>query len=206
MLCYRCGKETKKSLCEECFLELNPIKLKEIKLIACDCGRYKQKNIWKENKINSVINKVVLENLILPKGASIKKLFVDVIKTERNKIIFEVKASVKFNEKEILNFFTGEIKLDKQLCNTCRKLKSYEAILQFRGFEPNIKEIDTNLISKIEKTNYGLDIYIINKGYARKIAKKFKKIGYDTKESQKLFGIDESGRRKSRITISIRKK
>lgn len=205
MLCYRCGKETNKGLCEECFLELNPIKLKEIELIVCDCGRYKQKNIWREEEINSVITKLILENLILPKDILIKKLTVDIIKIEKNRIIFEVKASLKFNEKEISKLFMDEIKLSKEVCNNCRKLQSYDAILQFRDFEPNIKEIDSNLISKVEKTKYGLDIYITKKNYARKIAKKFKKIGFKVKESQKLFGIDESGRRKSRITISIRK-
>ncbi len=202
MLCPRCGKETKQGLCEKCFFELKPIKLEKIELLMCSCGNYKTRVEWKNN-VNEFLSKRVRKNLIVPDGVSIEDIEV-VPKIEEKKIILEVKVNMLFAGRKISQTLKDEIRIKKGTCETCGSLRGFTAILQFRDFEPEIS-IKPEFLTKAERTKNGLDFYITKKEYAREIAKKFKKRGFEVKESHTLFGIDESGKRRSRLTISVRK-
>jgi len=202
MLCPRCGKETKLGLCEKCFFELKPIKLEKIELLMCSCGNYKTRVEWKNN-VDVFLNKTVRKNLMVPDGVSIENIDV-VSKLEGKKMMLDVKIDMLFAGRKISQTLKDEIRIKNGTCETCGSLRGFTAILQFRDFEPEIS-IRPEVLTKAERTKNGLDFYITKKEYAREIAKKFKKMGFEVKESHTLFGIDDSGKRRSRLTISVRK-
>ncbi len=202
MLCPRCGKETRQGLCEKCFFETKPIKLERIELSMCSCGNYLNRGEWKNN-LGDFLNKMIKKNLVVPDGVSIEGIEV-VPKLDNKRMLLEIKINMLFAGRKISQTLNEEIRIKNATCDTCGSLRGFTAILQFRDFEPEIS-IKPEFLTKAERTKNGLDFYITKKEYAREIAKKFKKQGFEVKESHTLFGIDESGRRKSRLTISVRK-
>jgi len=209
MLCPRCGKETKFGFCKDCLSNLNPIKLKKIEISFCSsCGNYNYKGIPLFENVEEKVKEIVKKKLIVPEIFSLKEVKVSFPKFERKKIVMEIKviAEIKSSKEEVIQKFEEEIKVKGDMCKNCKELKSYLAILQFRNFMPKIK-IKSEFTYKIDKKKEGIDFYITRKEYAREIAKKFRNNkNFDIKETQKLIGIDKkTGKRKSRLTISIRR-
>ena len=114
------------------------------------------------------------------------------------------------------------INLRKQLCKTCfaKKGKVYDCIIQLRTDE-NVDELyrkikkllDTMFpyeirekIVDVVKLDEGIDIYLIGHNVGRKIVKKLEKMFSisEKKESHKIYGVDERGKKKSRLTILLR--
>jgi NMD protein affecting ribosome stability and mRNA decay len=223
-LCPMCGKEeVKKGLCIECFLKLHPpVKLKKFSLKRCNCGRYFYHGKWKSN-LENTLEKIVKENLVIPREIVLKDMKV---KTEFTKDGGEVLVELTFRgsygsedeevserEEKGTNSKHLKVKIEKIVCDVCkRQFRYYEAILQFRDFEPTkMKQIGSmvnrEFVSDIQEVKKGLDFFITRRGYAKQIAKQFrsKKEEFQVKESEKLVGRTEDGKRKSRLTISIRK-
>lgn len=203
-LCPNCGKEVEKGLCRGCFLKLHPVKVKEFSLKVCDCGRYIDHGKWKSG-LEKSLQRIVKRKLVIPREVTLKRIQILSKKTRKKEISLQIEIKGRYQNKELVQKINSGVGVKKELCDVCGKRDQYyEAIIQFRGFEPEIK-INHNWISEIRKTRDGLDFYITEKGYARKIAKEFRKKNFKVKESEKLFGRNKSGKRKSRLTISIRK-
>lgn len=203
-ICPGCGKEVKKGFCKECFLKLHPFRLKDILIKSCSCGRYFYRVEWREN-LEKDLPWIVKRNLLLPEDITLKEVNLLANKKVKGGIKIEVEVKGKYQDEEITKRIPYRIKVEKSQCDRCQKRPEYyEAIMQLRG-EPLVK-ISPNQVSNVVKVRGGFDFYLKDKGYARKVAKEFKKKDFQIKESEKLMGIRANGKRKSRLTISVKQK
>lgn len=204
-LCPNCGKEVKGGFCQDCFLKLHPVRLKELSLKICNCGKFFYKGEWGTDLERSLV-RVVRENLILPREIKLWRTSILGMRIGKKEIFLEIEVRGEYHGEKIMQRINSRIKIEKIQCDECgRRPEYYEAIIQFRGFEPKVR-IEEKWVSGVKKIHHGLDFYLADKGYARQVAKEFGKKGFRVKESEKLMGIMKSGKRKSRLTISIKPK
>ena len=198
MFCPRCGKESD-GICIDCLLKEKPIFMKKIELKICKCGRFYyggRWNPWVE------IDKIIRENLVCPDRIGVENLSIRK-RLLGDRIHLNLRVEGKFEGKGFVTEICDEIKINRTACPICSRQQYYEAILQFRTNYNPLDEIDGEFISKIEKLQNGFDIYIKSSQYARKIRKRFEKMGFITRESEKLIG-KKDGRNVYRLSISIK--
>lgn len=188
----------------ECLLEEKPIELKNIELDICKCGRYCFKGSWGEG-MGREIPRIVRENLVVPMGIEIMDMGVKhEIKGDRVLVRAEIHGI--YNEKEFRKSLEFQILLKRVSCPICSRIKGdyYEAILQFRTkYRPTLKDINPEMISRIEEVRGGVDFYLVDGKYAHQIKRKFKERGFYVKESSKLIGRKQ-GKTTCRVSVSIK--
>ncbi len=215
MFCPRCGKEGEefKGLCLKCYLNENPLRVKDISLKLCNCGNIYYKGNW--SMIEDIdINKIIENNIIIPERIMINKIKTksDLNKFRDNiggkRICIDVSITGRYYGRIFRKTISVEIKTKKDTCPSCRKISDgyYESILQFRVKSPHKlieKEIDISKITKIEIVKGGVDLYIVSSSYGRSVAKKLKEKGFLIKESSKITGRRD-GKHIYRTSISIK--
>lgn len=205
MFCPRCGKKTKNlGLCVNCYLDLNPIYIKNFSIFQCPkCSRFFYKT-WNEN----IDPMQIIRNIKLPDDTQ-GKITISEQVISKDKLDFSVKIFGKYNDENFEKEISGSAKIIKKICDVCRKTSSgyYEAILQFRGNEKHVKNgfkfIDKKFISKIEEVKNGVDVYLISKDFANSLIKIFSNFGAQIKLSKSIGGVKQ-GMRVYRKTILIR--
>ncbi|RLI91875.1 MAG: hypothetical protein DRO89_03160 [Candidatus Altiarchaeales archaeon] len=202
MLCPRCGRKSY-GLCIDCFLEENPVKLRDIKLSLCTCGNYLYRGRW-SRKITDSIERIVEKNLIVPSEIRLKGMRV-LPRFRGSRIDLEIWVSGLYGGREFRKKFDTSIEIERRECPECSKLSSdyYEAVIQFRTKKP-VTDLDLNprFISKIKRVRGGFDLYVISSGYARQLRRRFDDLGFQIRESSKLVG-KKNGKNVYRISISI---
>ncbi len=182
--CYKCGKTTEnleEGLCENC----RNIKVKVVEITFCvKCGKIKEGKLWKKKEIKKAIK---------------DKLNAREINFENNMAVTQ-KGKIKF-----------EVKTKKEICVACSRFAGgyYESVLQLRGFSQEEIEKIFSFIQeefRFEKTKHGIDVYLMHKPLAEKIARKIKRIfkNIEIKKSYKLVTVKD-GKRVYRNYVSVRK-
>lgn len=153
---------------------MNEIKpdIREIVIVKCNlCNRISFNKSWKNIDEEKLIYAAIKNSLDEYRGRIIKIGYEPKgIARVKYKIVIP-KVGTKY---DLLNI---TINVKKQKCPQCIKILGgyYEAVIQIRGQERNklvkrlFKVIDKKMITKVEETKNGKDIYIIDKKYAKKI-------------------------------------
>ena len=233
--CPKCGKkETKNNplvpeICQECFSKNDPLlkNYKEQKIIICpSCDSFMDKNKWlpklsnnKELNVKEIIKQILPEKLKFSSSVKITSTTIgfDDSRFKKSGVIqVFVALKGKINDIESKDEYTLPVRIEKSLCNDCKKSNSsyYEAIIQVRPkddvlldfIETDIKENSRISVSKFEESKHGYDLYITSKSYLKNILPKVKsKFNIESKISKTLFGKKE-GKDVYRITLLIRLK
>lgn len=182
--CYRCGKVTddlEEGLCKDC----RGMITKTVEITICaKCGKIKEGKVWKSKQIESAIkDKLDAREIDLEKN---------IAKTRKGEIRFETK-------------------IKKEICTRCSRFASgyYESVLQLRNFSTEEIQRIFSIINeefRIEENKHGIDIYLMRKPLAEKIARKIKRIfkNIEIKKSFELVTVKD-GKRVYRNYISVRK-
>jgi len=205
MLCPKCGKETRKGLCEECFLERDPIGMKDVELIICTtCNQFRYKGKWNSN-LDRFMEGIIRDNLVHHHDIEIKEI--DFSSEEnRNRLELDIDITGEYASEKFKTSLKSSIKPDKSQCKDCSRRSSgyYEAILQFRIKKtPTDKDVDPRYVAKAEKVRGGYDFYITALKYAKQIAANYSKNGYKTGQSPMHAGVRD-GKDFYRFSISIK--
>jgi len=211
-ICIICGKEAAiENFCTDCFLNQKDLfYINNFDLKICQCNSYFSERDWKHfENLDETVKKIVEDN-IKTEYKIIKKLIK--LKKIGNKYHVEIICrgyiypckKIKGERKNIV------VKIKTVKCDRCKKLSGgyYESVLQLRtkkDFLEKTKFLDhyRNSISNIEKIKEGYDIFLLEKGVAKKIANEFKLLGLKIKITNKLFGV-RKGKRIYRVYYSIK--
>lgn len=231
--CPKCGRSYSPkevfigNLCIDCYLEENPLfKTPErITVTICKtCGSVRSGSKWIETYSKDEILKLVED-----KVRSETILGFDNVKLHVNLGILdfglrEVEVIGEASVGGVKRVQTKTLKLDVRAahCPKCsrRLIGSYDAILQVRSSKGKLssrelREIKeaiklaglkhrSNIVS-VEEVEGGLDIKTLTRNTARELARVLReRFGAKILETYKRTGIDSSGRRVSKLTISVR--
>ena len=204
MFCHSCGKKTSEmGLCVECFLKNNPIKVKDIEIPICACGRYSHEANWNFG-IEKALKKMISENIVASPDIKVEDVKVEpVFEEKRIKLRIAIKGI--YRGEEFFEEQEKDIKKNRVTCPVCSRITSsyYEAVVQFRVPVNAKKILDGELVTRTEKVAGGFDAYVTSAGYARKLGKDFARKGYIVKKSAKLVG-KKNGEDLYRTFISIK--
>ncbi len=198
------------------------------------CGSYKYQGKWNPglNTLENTLREylfIMLTNKIKPttyiEEAWIENITLPTeIKTKNGNIKASIKIGGKSGNVLVYEEKLVDIKLLPTICPKClakRSKTSFEAIVQIRGSSGHLnemlrdsirrfikEEVESKLrdsIVEIKDLKEGFDLTIYDQVSARIIASKLKKAFLaKVVESHKLVGRRPDGKRKSRITISVR--
>jgi len=202
--CPKCGKETEKfynNLCSECFLESKSSISKLPKYFVIRKCKICEKYQMDDKLFNSEEEALEEEIRKFFKDKSIASIS---FRIHKNKTSITIKSNFDDLEKEEVADISLVFK--KIVCKYCSMKNSgyYQAILQLRLpkellgkiIDEIVKQISLenqfnpqSFISKVEKKNEGVDIYLGSKESANNVANLLKnKFGVKTKLSRKLAG------------------
>ncbi len=233
--CARCGKEEDEKtriigyLCVDCYIKERDIANlpKRIDLIICpNCGSVKVGDSWlpaEDFRHDLVIPlSIILSSRLRPAGEMSEVEIKDINIVEREHRMFaEVRISGRVEDIELTKTYIVEVDIIKKLCPLClaQKTKSYEAVIQVRGYpklsHEKIREIKRyievlpetikNFISDIEESKWGIDIKVASKNIAFNLANNLIKEyrGYIAGVSDEDIRASASGRFSKKI-ISVR--
>ena len=205
MFCHSCGRKTKEmGLCIECFLKKVPIKVNEIQIPVCACGRYSYEANWIQG-IERSLEKIVKENIVASPDITITEVKVDKPVFGEKWIRIGITYKGIYKGVEFTEALEKDIRKTKISCPVCSRITSsyYEAVVQFRIPVNARKVLDGEFVTRTEKVPGGFDAYVTSAGYARKLGKDFSKKGYIVKKSAKLVG-KKNGEDLYRTFISIK--
>ncbi|MDD5111272.1 MAG: NMD3-related protein [Candidatus Altiarchaeota archaeon] len=200
-MCPKCGRESK-GVCLECFLEAHPLEAGEVKVLSCACGRLRHRDRW-DARLED-IGKYVEKGLKAPFEVTLKSVRVAPV-LEGSNLALDIAVEGVYKGEPFKRTITGAAKVQKTTCPTCsRKSGGYfEAVLQFRCPLPELP-LDERQIAKVEKSDGGLDYYLLSNNYARGYASQLSRKGYAVKSSNKAFSMRD-GQSVYRIYYSIKK-
>jgi len=205
MICPNCGKETRKGLCRDCFLERNPIRVKDVGVVICNnCSRFLYKSKWNRN-LDRFLDRIIEGGLVHHPDIEIRWMDFEWEK-KGGRIYLDIEITAGYEGEEFKTGLNSTIKIEKKLCLDCSRRSGgyYEAILQFRIKEaPTEKDVHPKYVARAEKVRGGFDFYITSLRYARQTASHYRDKGYKTKESPKLAGV-RNGKRFYRFSISVK--
>ena len=231
-ICIECGKEVAElydGLCRECYIKSYTFTdlPGRIYLTTCPkCGRVRYKNSWREESIDNAIRKAIKGSLTVAPELEGHSISLSCRVKGKSVYICTISITGTFKGLEITEEKITEIIVKKELCRSCsRKAGHYfEAILQIRGDRrvptdkemneiiDEIKENMNNLkkqgkeifITKIVPTRGGVDIYISDRGFTKKMVQALhNKLGGTIKTTSKQSGMKD-GRTQYRMTYLLR--
>ena len=204
-VCPKCGATDKEkefigSFCVDCYPHGIRLRRNKITIVRCPhCGRVKVDDKWVK-ELDRAIKRLV------------KKITIgDYEEVDVNVDSGKITYTLDIGDRTIKITKQIKIEVKNQSCDVCSRRFSgyYEAIIQIRGEDKEIKlakdRIITELekqtfISKIEEVRGGVDIYIGKKSIVDKL---LNRLGYKYKKTYKLYGRKE-GREVYRTTYLIR--
>lgn len=201
-LCPKCGRESK-GVCLECFLSAHPIETGEVKVLSCACGRLRHRDRW--DAVLEEIGRFVRKGLKVPFEITLRNVSVNPVLDGGN-LTLDITVDAEYKGEPFKRTISGAAKVQKTTCPICsRKSGGYfEAVLQFRCPMPELP-LDERQIAKVEKSDGGLDYYMLSNNYARGFAAQLRRKGYAVKSSNKAFSMRD-GQTVYRIYYSIKKK
>lgn len=209
MKCVKCGKKSKQTYCEKCYLEEKPLikSYKKINLIRCaKCERHVYRNTWVKDRIKDLVK----ESLAFDDKIKIIKLDYEL---NRKEIIITLDAS--YGKQKTQQSLHLPIKFVKKLCQDCSKKGQYfESILQLRQpredviiFIENEVEKQTGVfINKKLRVRGGIDFYLTSNKFAKKLGKRLQQgFGGELKVSPKLHSRERhTGKELYRLSVLFR--
>ncbi len=203
------------------------LSVKEAEIFVCkDCGAVNISGKWIYDNVHNVIrlnaDEIITNSVKVKEPFHISKYILREINVDYNASRINLTVSLDISVGEVVivkNYSTTiTIKIIKSLCPRCIALrgKAFNAIIQLRGtgrLDPRLIEKIANEIRKeyrdeivdVKNVKEGIDLYLIDKELARRIAKELVfEYGALVKESFKLISRKPDGKIKSRLTISIR--
>ena len=201
MFCPKCGKNGG-GLCFTCFLEENPVRVKNAHLIVCGCGRVKHKQKWVKS-VGEVLSGLTNEMLMFHGNVKVKEIKVFPGNAGK-KIGWDACLKLVYGCGEHEKTFHCSADVVGKTCPSCAKKSAgyFEAILQVREKDPLIVPGERD-VSDVKESKLGVDFYMKSVANARQIARQYKKRGYVIKESEKLFG-KRDGRNIYRVSFSVK--
>jgi len=220
------------NICFECLLSKEPNLIfipSKIDVKICSlCNAVFIQNNWTQPlpSINSAIEvflNYIINNKIKVKNP-LKLINVDVTSIDHStsEVHVKLKLTLSYGFSQVVIYRDVVLILKRSLCNSCfrKRAKVYEAIIQIRSSKPkNLETLRTKMnnlfkhlprsvvddIVEVKDVRDGIDLYVTSKEAARYIASKFSHY-YLAKviETHKVIGRDRRGKRKSRITLSVR--
>lgn len=193
-------------ICISCFRAKESVKLPgKLSIIKCKrCGRVKTTHGWEREREDAL-------NAIAAKQLKVRGYAVSLIGVDYNKgkaiAFFETEAegSKVGVEREV------DLELKSGICDICyRKAAGYwEAIVQLRGRQENVKKIAAKLsafldrrnafVSKEEEYGYGMDVYTSDKKMTQSFLEGH---GIKAKKSFQLYGM-KNGKKVYRHVFSV---
>ncbi|HHQ45226.1 MAG TPA: hypothetical protein ENN13_03710 [Candidatus Altiarchaeales archaeon] len=201
--CPKCGRPAK-GLCIDCFLEDNPVTLKDFRLEYCDCGLVFVHGVWRDD-VDKAVKELVASKLRYPLELDKPMAWVEyVLWGKHAKIHVHVAALYLGNKVE--RDYEWNIPVAKRICPDCVKLSSgyFEAVLQVRAEDFDKNWLDAGKIANVEPVAGGHDIYLIDNGYAKRLSQSLSEKGYLVTHSSSLYG-KKDGRDVYRNFYSIKR-
>lgn len=192
MICHSCGKKTKElGLCLDCFLKEHPIKIEDINVKVCRCGRFWRKALW-ERDIGEFLGKMIEESIVMHPDVRIAEVAVDPTHEEK-KIKTRVTLKGVYKGEAFTKELFKDIKKEICSCPVCSRVSSsyYEAVVQFRVPVDAKKVLDGEYVTRTEKVPGGFDAYVTSAAYARKLGSEFSRKGYIVGRSMQIAGMKD---------------
>ncbi len=203
------------------------VRVREIEITICrDCGAVSFSGKWIHDSVHSIIrlniDKIVTKSIEVKEPFYISRYLLEKIDVNYNtsRINLTINLDISAGGTIITKNYTMivPIRMVRSLCPRCIALrgKAFNAIIQLRSVNSsriNLIERIANEIKKeyqdevvdVKHVREGVDLYLIDKDIARRIAKKLiSEYGALVKESFKLISRKPDGKIKSRLTISAR--
>ena len=140
-------------LCAECFMRDNPIKVGDVTLPMCGCGRYYYHIGWHQ-PIERGLGKVIKEHIEASPEIGIKEVLLEPKYEERR---IQVKITIKGSCKgeDYCKELEKDVRIEPQICPVCKKVSSnyYEAVLQFRVPVNAKKVLDGEYVARVETSD-----------------------------------------------------
>ncbi|MCS7107819.1 MAG: 60S ribosomal export protein NMD3 [Sulfolobales archaeon] len=222
--CIRCGVEEPELIvdgfCIKCLVDLGKVVKppNSVKVTVCPtCSSIKTGSKWLLNTdLKEHLRDVVLGDCVLHNDFKLSSLNIDL---GGSKALVSFKGYLR--GVEVVKDYILDLTINKALCPQCSRVKGgyYEAVIQIRTYlntfnkslmdklvntllkSPNI----SNNISEIEFVKEGLDVKVLSIGIARKLASDIvSTYGGTSSESWKVVGKSSSGKKVSKLTISLR--
>lgn len=232
-MCVRCGREVDKlvdgRLCPKCYLELYgfgrpPAKLQ---LAVCTrCGSYRYQGRWFPTPGDGGLEDVaalVFQASFKPTEYTEYYRVEDVeIDYDAEQALVRVAGRLQGMEHEDTIVYSMPVVVQKQICPVCfqRAAGVPTAIVQIRGYDGRLSEDDRiaveeiidelgesieDVIISVDELREGIDLKMLDQNAARNLAARLRsRLAARVKESHKVVGRRNDGRRVSRLTLSVR--
>ncbi len=221
--CVRCGVEEPEliidGLCVRCLVSEGKVVRppKNIDVIICpSCNSIKLEGKWLVGiKLDDFLRDMILKGSDFHKDFKLTSLDISV---EGSRVTARFEGFLK--TAEVVKEYLINLNISKSLCPHCSKIKGghYDAVIQVRTslkkfsdvlrnklVDALLKSSISNHISEIEFVREGLDVKVLSQGFARKLTNDLISMyGGTSKESWKVVGVSSSGKKVSKLTISIR--
>lgn len=205
MFCPSCGKKSD-GLCVECYLEKNPIRIEDGQLVMCECGKVRIRGQWTYS-LEEAIPLLVEEKLQVPPKIEIESLSFLSFELEKSHVNVDIEVNAKYNGESFSKTISKKFKVEKGKCTACGRLAGgyYEMVIQFRLENPIplLEEIDRDQVSSADRVRGGVDVYLIDASYGKRLVRELMEKGYLISESSSLVGMKE-GKEVYRLTAAVK--
>ncbi len=217
--CPGCGKETDdliKGLCKKCFAGRTKwIDMPDI-LEATVCKRCGRKKVgkWKEISMEEALKRNILNRS--DHRGEVQDIQISIL-GQQNRADVTIKGVVENVEMEKKN--EVGLKVEEKICRDCKKISTryFEATVQIRTEEDILDDVLSTcetilkerrgtgpVVSDLEKTKNGVNIFIVSNSVAKYLARKLaEEYTVERKDSKTLRGL-EDGNKSYRSTYLVR--
>ncbi len=230
--CIRCGRTVDLlvdgRLCKDCYLETYGLGVapKRIELTVCTkCGSFRYEGRWlppPSDGLEGIVGLLFQARFKPGDYTSYYRVEHVEMSPDADIALVSVSGYLKTVNEEVEVEYSVPVIIKKQVCPICIRKASGAptAIVQVRGYDgrlsPDEKEAVHNILSSlgesvldfiisIDDVREGIDIKMVDHAAARTLAAKLRSIlAAKVKESHKVIGQRNDGRRVSRLTLSVR--
>ncbi|KSW12407.1 hypothetical protein CF15_06675 [Pyrodictium occultum] len=231
-MCIRCGREVDRlvdgRLCPSCYLELHGLGKppERLSIVVCPrCGSYRYQGRWLPppgGGLEEVAALLFQASFRPSEHTEYYRVEEASIDYETGRAVVRAAGRLRGVDEEVSVVYTVPIVVRKQLCPVCfqKAAGSPAAIVQVRGpggrlseeereaVEDVMSELDdyiADAILSVDELREGIDLKLLDQNAARALAAKLRsKLAARVKESHKVVGRRNDGRRVSRLTLSVR--
>ena len=231
-MCIRCGRNVDRlvdgRLCLDCYLEVYGLGRMPDRLVVtvCPrCGSFRYQGRWYpppgSGSLEEVIGLVAQAAFKPTEHVEYYRVESVEVDYENGKALVTVSGKIRGFEGEHRVTYSVAVTVKRQLCPSCfqKAAGTPNAILQVRGYDGRLSGEDREAVEKlinsmesvadaiveVEELREGVDYKLLDQNIARHIAARIRsKMAALVKESYKVVGRRSDGKRRSRLTLSVR--